>query len=108
MPPSTLRTERHKPWHLYKLNSQQCAVTMTFSFRIGNAGYFFAISACQTGTESTDGLNLPGRRGCGNRFISSKVRYPGLARPGHLRGSQLESGTTTSYCSSRGVEGTAL
>ncbi|HEX6930964.1 MAG TPA: hypothetical protein VF162_02385 [Streptosporangiaceae bacterium] len=107
VPPSTLRTERPKPWHLYfglklsrsgepsppktlklgaghahvvsvkKLNSQQYAVTMTFSFRIGNNGYFFAINACQKDTEPTDGLNLPGHHSCGNRFISSKIPYLG-------------------------------
>ena len=107
VPPSTLRTERHKPWHLYfglklsrsgqpsppkrlnlgggharvvsvrKLNSQQYAVTMTFSFRIGNDGYFFAINACQRDTEPKDGLNLPGHHSCGNKSISSRIRYLG-------------------------------
>ena len=107
VPPSTLRTERPKPWYLYfglklkrtgepappktlkrggghahvvsvkKLNSQQYVVTMTFSFRVGNEGYFWAINACQKDTESTDGLNLPGRHSCGKKFISSKLPYLG-------------------------------
>jgi len=108
VPPSTLRAEQRKRFHLYfglrldrsgrqppppkrlklggghgriisvkKLNSQQYMATMTFSFRIGNAGYSFVLTACQKDTEATDGLNLPGHHGCGNRFISSKVPYLG-------------------------------
>lgn len=107
VPASTLRTERHKTWHLYfglklsrtgipsrpktlklnggharvvstkKLNSQQYAMTMTLSFRVGNDGYFFLVNACQKDTESVDGLNLPGHHSCGNRFISSKLPYLG-------------------------------
>jgi hypothetical protein len=59
------------------VNSQQFAVTLTFSFRIGNDGYFFEINACQRDTESKDGLNLPGHHGCGNRSISSTLPYLG-------------------------------
>ena len=107
VPPSTLRTERHKAWHLYfglklsrtgipsrpktlklnggharvvstkKLNSQQYAMTFTLSFRVGNNGYFFLVNACQKDTESVDGLNLPGHHSCGNSFISSKIPYLG-------------------------------
>ncbi|MDR2986210.1 MAG: hypothetical protein LBV34_15350 [Nocardiopsaceae bacterium] len=60
-----------------KLNAQQYVATMTFSFRIGHAGYFFLVGACQKDIEPTDGLNLPGRHSCGNRFISSKIPYLG-------------------------------
>jgi hypothetical protein len=107
VPASTLRTERHKPWHVYfglnlrrsgvppapkrlklgggharvvsvrKLNAQQYAATMTFSFRIGNNGYFFLVNACQKDTEPTDGLNLPGHHSCGQMFISAKIPYLG-------------------------------
>jgi len=107
VPPSTVRTERPKAWHLYfglklrrigipsrpktlklnggnarvvskkKLNSQQYAITFTLSFRVGNDGYFFVFNACQKDTESTDGLNLPGHHSCGNRFISSRLPYLG-------------------------------
>jgi hypothetical protein len=107
VPPSTMRTERPKAWHLYfglklrrigipsrpktlklnggharvvskkKLNSQQYAITFTLSFRVGNDGYFFVFNACQKDTESTDGLNLPGHHSCGNRFISSRLPYLG-------------------------------
>jgi hypothetical protein len=107
VPPSTLATERHKAWHPYfgltlrssgraprpktlklngghahvvgtkKLNSQQYQATITYSFRIGNNSSFFVIAACQKDTESTDGLNLPGRHSCGNKVISSKLPYLG-------------------------------
>jgi hypothetical protein len=60
-----------------KLNAAQYLATMTFSFRVGNAGYYFLVGACQKDTESTDGLNLPGHHGCGDRFISSKIPYLG-------------------------------
>jgi hypothetical protein len=107
VPPSTLRTERHKAWHPYfgltlrrsgtaprpktlklngghahvggtqKLNSHQYRVTITYSFRIGNDAAFFIVAACQKDTESTDGLNLPGRHSCGNKVISSRLPYLG-------------------------------
>lgn len=107
VPPSTMRTERPKAWHLYfglklrrigipsrpktlklnggharvvskkKLNSQQYAMTFTLSFRVGNDGYFLVVNTCQKDTESTDGLNLPGHHSCGNRFISSRLPYLG-------------------------------
>jgi hypothetical protein len=107
LPPSTMRTERPKAWHLYfglklrrigipsrprtlklnggnarvvsrkKLNSQQYMMTFKLSFRVGNDGYFVVVNACQKDTEATDGLNLPGHHGCGNRFISSRLRYLG-------------------------------
>jgi hypothetical protein len=107
VPPSALRTERPKAWHVYfglklarsgvpsrpktlklgggharvvgkkKLNSLQYSMTYTLSFRVGNEGYFFVTIGCQKDTESTDGLNLPGHHGCGNRFISSKIPYLG-------------------------------
>src|SRR5262245_31655745 len=107
VPPSALGTERHKAWHPYfgltlrssgtpprpktlklngghahvvgtrKLNSQQYRVTITYSFRIGNNAAFFVVTACQRDTEATDGLNLPGHHGCGDKVISSRVRYLG-------------------------------
>jgi hypothetical protein len=60
-----------------KLNASQYLATMTFSFRVGNAGYYFLVGACQKDTESADGLNLPGHHGCGDKFISSKIPYLG-------------------------------
>jgi hypothetical protein len=108
VPPSTLRAEQRKRFHLYfglkldrsgsqpgpprrlklggghgriisvkKLNAQQYLATMTFSFRIGSAGYYFLVGACQQDTEAADGLNLPGHHGCGDRFISAKIPYLG-------------------------------
>jgi hypothetical protein len=108
VPPSTLRAEQRKRFHLYfglkldrsgrepgppkqlklgaghgrvvsvkKLNAAQYLATMTFSFRVDHAGYYFVIDACQKDTEPTDGLNLPGHHGCGDRIISIKIPYLG-------------------------------
>ena len=54
------------------------AVTIKFTFRIGNRGYFYEFNACQPDTEAKDGLNLPGHHGCGTlKEISSKRPYLG-------------------------------
>jgi len=39
--------------------------TISWSFRIGNNGFNFNFSFCSKDTEAKDGLNLPGRHGCG-------------------------------------------
>jgi hypothetical protein len=108
VPPSTLRTEMPKRWFVYfglnlsrtgepppprflklgagnprvsrptKINAHEYAVTIKFSFRIGNHGYFYSFFPCQRDTEAKDGLNLPGHHGCGTLHeIGSKRRYLG-------------------------------
>jgi len=108
VPPSTLRTEMPKRWFVYfglnlsrtsepppprilklgagnprvsrptRVNGHEYAVTIKFSFRIGNNGYFYSFFPCQRDTEAKDGLNLPGHHGCGTlKEISSKTRYLG-------------------------------
>ena len=108
VPPSTLRTEMPKRWFVYfglnlsrtsqpppprilklragnprvsrptKINGHEYAVTIKFSFRIGNNGYFYSFFPCQRDTEAKDGLNLPGHHGCGTlKEISNKTRYLG-------------------------------
>jgi hypothetical protein len=107
VPASTLRTEKGKKWYEYfgirfsrtgiprpriltlgaghphfsparKLNSHEFAVSLTFSFFVGNHGYNFLFFPCQRDTEAKDGLNLPGHHGCGTlRSISSHRIYLG-------------------------------
>jgi hypothetical protein len=108
VPPSTLRTEMPKRWFVYfglalsrtgeppppkilklgagnprvssptKVSAGEYAVTIKFTFRIGNRGYFYSFFPCQRDTEAKDGLNLPGHHGCGTlKEIGSKRRYLG-------------------------------
>ena len=48
-----------------KINPQEYAVTIKFTFRIGNDGYRYWFFPCQRDTVAKDGLNLPGHHGCG-------------------------------------------
>jgi hypothetical protein len=48
-----------------------------FSFRVGNDAYFPLFTYCTKNTEVKDGLNLPGKHGCGSPKISSSVIYLG-------------------------------
>jgi hypothetical protein len=51
--------------------------TITWSFRIGDDGYYWLPAACTKDSESKDGLNLPGSHGCGDRRIRSSITYLG-------------------------------
>ena len=42
---------------------------MKFSFRIGNNGYHFGFNFCSKASESSDGVNLPGKHHCGARRV---------------------------------------
>jgi hypothetical protein len=76
--------------HLHKVNGHEYEFTVSLSFRIGNDGWHFAVMYCQKDTESKDGLNLPGKHGCGNRTLgitkvyigTSNVSQAGLAAVG--------------------------
>jgi hypothetical protein len=108
VPPSALKTEMPKRWFIYfglnlsrtgeppppkilklgaghvrvsrptKISAHEYVVTMKFSIRIGNDGYFYVFQPCQRDTEAKDGLNLPGHHGCGTLHeISRNRRYVG-------------------------------
>jgi hypothetical protein len=102
VPPSTLRTEISKRWFFYfglslsptpprfltldthatisrpvRVSSGSFAVTITWSFRIGNSGFTPAVNFCNKDTESTDGLGLPGHHSCGASRISATIEYLG-------------------------------
>ncbi len=51
--------------------------TITWSFKIGNDGYYWLPAACTKDTEAKDGLNLPGSHGCDDRRIPSSITYLG-------------------------------
>lgn len=59
-----------------RLHAYEFRVTLRFTFRIGNHAYRYRIDACTKDSESADGLGLPGRHGCGNKWISA-TRYLG-------------------------------
>jgi len=60
-----------------KLGPRRYALTISFSFRVGNNDYNWAWLACARDTEAKDGLGLPGRHGCGAKLLRSTVQYVG-------------------------------
>jgi hypothetical protein len=106
VPAATYPTESAKHWYLYsrlrlarskrpaaptvlKLNKKATAsrpeklhpwefvVTVRYKFAIGNHAYRWQVDFCTRDSEQTDGLGLPGRHGCGNKWISIKAPYLG-------------------------------
>jgi hypothetical protein len=52
--------------------------TLKFSFTIGNDGAYFIPGFCTKDAESSDGLGLPGRHGCGaSKLLSASTAYLG-------------------------------
>ena len=106
-PPSALHSEMARKWYLYfglrlsttgeppppktlrlgaghahllstrKVNGHEYVVNFTYSFRIGNDGYFWISNLCQRDIEAKDGLNLPGHHSCGNKTIPANIPYLG-------------------------------
>ena len=106
VPASTLRNEISKHWFFYfglnltttgtpppprvltldthatispstRTGARTFVRTISWSFRIGNDGFFFNFNFCSRDTEATDGLGLPGHHGCGAPRISATVGYLG-------------------------------
>jgi len=106
VPASTLRTEISKRWFFYfglnltttgtppppkvltldthatispstRTGARTFVRTISWSFRIGNDGFFFNFIFCNRDTEATDGLGLPGHHGCGAPRVSAAVEYLG-------------------------------
>jgi serine/threonine protein kinase len=58
--------------------ADEYAVTVTFRFPIGKKdGYTWLWAACVQGSETTDGVGLPGTHGCGAKAISTAHSYLG-------------------------------
>jgi hypothetical protein len=106
LPKSAYQTEQSKKWYFYfavtrsatrvpppprwlyldtkakiskvkKISSTEFERTISWSFRVGNDGYFPVINFCSKDTESKDGINLPGSHNCGVKKIRSNVAYLG-------------------------------
>jgi hypothetical protein len=60
-----------------RISSTEFERTITWSFRIGNDGYWFTFNFCSKDTESLDGINLPGTHSCGVHRVLSTVYYLG-------------------------------
>ena len=60
-----------------KISAGEFENTLTFSFTIGNDGYYWAWNVCTKDAVSTDGLGLPGSHGCGAGRILRTVGYLG-------------------------------
>jgi hypothetical protein len=60
-----------------RIKSSEFERTITWSFKIGDDGYYWLPAACTKDSESKDGLNLPGSHGCGDRRIRSSITYLG-------------------------------
>jgi len=103
-PPAALRTEIKKHWYTYfainfsrhrprwlyrgagdgrasasrKVAANAYKITFTFTFRVGDRGYYYELNFCAKDTESKDGLGLPGHHSCGDRRITGgKIQYLG-------------------------------
>lgn len=103
VPASTLKVEIKKPWYPYfainfsrtapkylylnagnghatkpaRVSAGTFTVTVTYTFRVGNRGYYPGWNFCAKDSESIDGLNLPGRHGCGLKRIKNGPEYLG-------------------------------
>jgi len=53
-----------------KVSATEFEQTVTFSFRVNNDAYDFNFDYCSKASESSDGVNLPGRHHCGAKRIN--------------------------------------
>jgi hypothetical protein len=62
-----------------RVNAGEYETTITFTFTIGNDGWYWLWSSCVKDTESKDGVGLPGHHGCGtlSRIPSNSFVYLG-------------------------------
>ena len=62
-----------------RVNAGEYETTITFTFTVGNDGWYWLWSSCVKDTESKDGLGLPGHHGCGtlSRIPSNAFVYLG-------------------------------
>jgi hypothetical protein len=60
-----------------RINANEFENTITFTFTIGNDGFYWAWTACAKDTVSTDGLGLPGYHSCGASRVPRTASYLG-------------------------------
>jgi serine/threonine protein kinase len=61
-----------------RVSSDEYAVTVTFTFPVGKKdGFTWLWAACAQGSETTDGVGLPGTHGCGAKAIPTSHSYLG-------------------------------
>ena len=60
-----------------RINANTYENTITYTFTIGNNGYYWSWIACVKDTVSADGLGLPGYHGCGASKVLRTVPYLG-------------------------------
>jgi hypothetical protein len=61
-----------------KLHAYEFKITVRFTFDIGaHSAYRWRVNFCTRDSESTDGLGLPGRHGCGDKWIKADPAYLG-------------------------------
>ena len=60
-----------------RISATEFEMTVTYTFTIGNDGYYFEWATCAKDTVSSDDLGLPGSHGCGARRILRTVNYLG-------------------------------
>jgi hypothetical protein len=60
-----------------KLQTYEFAVTVRYTFRIGNHAYRYAVEFCTRDSEAKDGVGLPGHHGCGRKWVSAHPNYLG-------------------------------
>lgn len=76
-----------KWWHLNaghasvskprRISNGEFGYTVSYSFTIGNDGYYWSWTTCVKDAVTTDGLGLPGSHGCGASRVSTNVAYLG-------------------------------
>jgi Protein kinase domain len=60
-----------------RVSATEFALTITFTFRIGNDAYYWNWNTCSADTEATDGIGLPGHHGCGSKSVLASAAYLG-------------------------------
>jgi hypothetical protein len=53
------------------------ALTISYSFTVGNHAYYWLWTACTKDIEARDGLGLPGSHGCGAKRVTAAAHYLG-------------------------------
>ena len=60
-----------------KVAADEYVNTISFTFTIGNHGYYMIPAICTKDAVTTDGIGLPGRHSCGAHRISTSAPYVG-------------------------------